>query len=84
MKIAKCEWCGKEFEKITNNMLYCCPECRYEATKKKQKIRRDEKAAKNPGMNQADISRWDRLAQGYGLSYGKYEQAVRQGRIERR
>ena len=81
MKTVKCEWCGKTFEKITNNMLYCCPECRYEATLKKQKIRRDEKAAKKQGMNQKEIIRIMRLANEHGMSYGKYVKAVAEGMV---
>lgn len=81
MKTVKCDWCGKEFSKITNNMLYCCQECRYEATRKKQKIRRDEKAAKKPGMNQKEIIRIMRLASEHGMSYGKYVKAAAEGLI---
>lgn len=81
MKIVKCEWCGKEFEKITNNMLYCCPECRYEATKKKLKIRYEEKSAKKPGANQKEIIRVMRIAAEHGMSYGKYVNAAAKGMI---
>lgn len=81
MKIVKCEWCGKPFEKITNNMLYCCPECRYEATKKKLKIRYEEKTAKKSGANQKEIIRVMRIAAEHGMSYGKYVNSVKCGVI---
>ena len=81
MKIVKCEWCGTEFTKTPNNMLYCCAACRYEATKKKQKIRRDEMAAKKPGMNQKEIVKLMRAANAHGMSYGKYVKAVAEGMV---
>ena len=81
MKTVKCVWCGKVFEKISNNMLYCCPECPSEARKKKLKIRYEEKSSKKIGANQKEIIRVMRIAAEHGMSYGKYVNAEAKGMI---
>ena len=54
---------------------------RYFATKKKLKIRYEEKSSKKIGANQKEIIRVMRIAAEHGMSYGKYVNAEAKGMI---
>jgi hypothetical protein len=45
--VKSCDWCGNEFDPATTYQIYCGPECRKQATKKKIKARSSIAKIKN-------------------------------------
>lgn len=38
-----CDWCGSEFEASVSYQIYCCPDCREQATRAKISARNSQK-----------------------------------------
>ena len=81
-----CKFCGKVFEAINPNQIYCSVDCRYEHTLAESKKKTAERKNPAPPILRAKkkkkrtIDDYIAESEACGLSYGQYKAQLRLGK----